>query len=232
MSNKAITWAYAQDVGSCGAKFVLVTLADFADEKNSCFPSHDLLADLTCQSRSGVMKQLHQLEELGLIKSQRRADKKGHRTSNRYVLSMAVPKRTESLKDSVLEGLEEIPKRTERPSLSGLGPQEPPRTPTEPKEGAASRAGQPKAVEQETAERAYERIGKACAFIAMRQIVKWAIHERGDLPQQVEEAVVGIYQAGKPITRQTVGQWLDGHIGNANRPPTYEERRNRGEWWV
>ncbi|UGT65286.1 hypothetical protein LTT66_18120 [Nocardia gipuzkoensis] len=73
-------------------------------------------------------------------------------------------------------------------------------------------AAKPKAVEQVVAERAYERVGKALNFMATRQIVKWAIHERGADPDTVENAIVSIYKMGKPITRQVVGQFLDGHF--------------------
>ncbi|MGW4720891.1 hypothetical protein [Nocardia sp. NPDC004260] len=73
-------------------------------------------------------------------------------------------------------------------------------------------AAKPKAVEQVVAERAYERVGKALNFMATRQIVKWAIHERGADPDTVENAIVSIYRMGKPITRQVVGQFLDGHF--------------------
>ena len=71
----------------------------------------------------------------------------------------------------------------------------------------------PKAIEQATAEAAYERVGKAFNFMAVRQIIKWAIHERGDEPRTVEDACVAVHELGKPITKQTVAQYLDGRFG-------------------
>ncbi|NKU52599.1 hypothetical protein GS881_02330 [Rhodococcus hoagii] len=37
-------------------------------------------------------------------------------------------------------------------------------------------------------------------------------------PQVVEDALVAIYEMGKPITKQLVGQYLDGHLGRQQRP--------------
>ena len=81
------------------------------------------------------------------------------------------------------------------------------RSPTKPDEA------KPKAIEQATAEAAYERVGKAFNFMAVRQIIKWAIHERGDEPRTVEDACVAVHELGKPITKQTVAQYLDGRFG-------------------
>lgn len=80
-------------------------------------------------------------------------------------------------------------------------------------------APKPKAVEQAVTERAYERVGKALNFMAARSIAKWAIHDRGADPISVENAIVGIYEMGKPITKTVMGQYLDGHFhsrANAN----------------
>lgn len=73
-------------------------------------------------------------------------------------------------------------------------------------------AAKPKAVEQAVTERAYERVDKALNFMAARGIAKWAIHDRGADPDSVENAIVGIYEMGKPITKTVMGQFLDGHF--------------------
>lgn len=64
--------------------------------------------------------------------------------------------------------------------------------------------------EQSVTDEAYNELGKAFNFIAVRQIVKWAIHDRGTEPESVKAAVVGIHRSGRPITKQTVDQWLNG----------------------
>lgn len=69
--------------------------------------------------------------------------------------------------------------------------------------------------EQIATANAYARVGKAFKFMAVRQIAKWAIHDRGAEAAAVEEAFVGLYELGKPITKQTVGQWLDGRISGS-----------------
>lgn len=75
---------------------------------------------------------------------------------------------------------------------------------------------------------AYAKTGKAFNFLATRQIAKWAIHERGKSEAQVSHAIVSTYQAGKPITKQTIGQHLDGFTTGSTQaarqphvPPAY-----------
>lgn len=85
MSNEAITWAYRQTITN-GSKFVLVALADMADEAHSCYPGQTKLAQMTGQSDRTVRRQLAELELAGYITRRRRFDKHGHRTSDRYTL--------------------------------------------------------------------------------------------------------------------------------------------------
>lgn len=85
MSNEAITWAYGQDLNK-GAKFVLVALADLADEAHSCYPGQAKLAAMTGQSTRTVRRQLVLLTDAGFVMRARRFDGLGHRTSDRYVL--------------------------------------------------------------------------------------------------------------------------------------------------
>lgn len=51
----------------------------------------------------------------------------------------------------------------------------------------------------------------------MLQLAKWAIHTRGEDPAAVEEAIVGVYEAGRPPTKTTLGQWLDGLMPQQRR---------------
>lgn len=88
MSNEAITWAYQQTAPSPGAKFVLVALADMADEAHSCFPGQAKLAAMTGQGERTVRRQLAELEAAGLVVREHRFGERGHRTSDRYVLQI------------------------------------------------------------------------------------------------------------------------------------------------
>lgn len=71
----------------------------------------------------------------------------------------------------------------------------------------------PTTPEQQATAAAYERTGKAFNFVAVRGIAKWAIHDRGETTDAVENAIVGVYELGRPVMKSTVGQWLDGIIG-------------------
>lgn len=87
MSNRASAWAWVQDVKS-GPKFVLVALADRADEEGECFPSVNWLCDKTGFSKSAVKENIARLFKLELLEitSRRRVD--GSHTSNLYRLTI------------------------------------------------------------------------------------------------------------------------------------------------
>lgn len=87
MSYKATNWAYELPLKG-PAKPLLVALADFADEAGSCYPGQDRLALMTGLSRSSVQRNLKRLERMGLLTREHRYDKRGYRTSDRYVLSL------------------------------------------------------------------------------------------------------------------------------------------------
>lgn len=72
-------------------------------------------------------------------------------------------------------------------------------------------------IEQRVTDWIYEQVSGAIAYVPVRQVVKWAIHDRPSAPNDVANAAVGLYRLGKPITKQTVGQWLDGIIREGGR---------------
>jgi hypothetical protein len=88
MSNQAVTWAYAQDVKPAGAKFVLVTLANFADADGHCYPSQRRLAEDSGLSERAVRDHLTALEARDFIRRSARRRKDGSRTSDAFDLSM------------------------------------------------------------------------------------------------------------------------------------------------
>lgn len=87
MSNQAITWAFGQSLPTID-KFVLVVLADYADEARSCYPGQERIAANTGASVSTVRRALARLEHRGLIVRERRQRRDGSRTSDRYVLQL------------------------------------------------------------------------------------------------------------------------------------------------
>ena len=87
MSNEAIGWAYRQPIESAGKKFVLVALADFADESWTCYPGQARIAAMTGQNVRSVRRHLEELEAEGYIERKRRFLGNGQRTSDRYVIN-------------------------------------------------------------------------------------------------------------------------------------------------
>ena len=72
MSWLALDWASKQKTGNGTNKLVLICLANYADDKNTCFPSFKTLISMTEMSRSTIIRALKNLEQLELIKIQER----------------------------------------------------------------------------------------------------------------------------------------------------------------
>lgn len=77
-------WALKQKVGNQTQKLILITLADIANEKRECWPSHQYISDRAECSRSSVIRHLAELEKKGLIITVRRVDEGGMKSSNIY----------------------------------------------------------------------------------------------------------------------------------------------------
>lgn len=87
MSNQAIGWAYRQRL-PITPKFVLVTLADLADEAHSCWPRQAWIAEQTGASPRTVRDALALLEREGYLVREARPLVGGGRRSDRYVLQL------------------------------------------------------------------------------------------------------------------------------------------------
>jgi|GEM_PF-4195245 len=88
MSFSALNWACAiRDANVCaGARHVLLTLAQYADEHQTCFPSLATLAAITNLSEDTVQRRLKNLVEHELIFVVRRKHTDGRRLTNYYCL--------------------------------------------------------------------------------------------------------------------------------------------------
>ncbi len=85
-----MNWAWEADL-PMAQKFVLVALADMADEKETCYPGQERLAKMTGTSVSTVRRAVKTLEESGAISRQARGIAGGGRTSDRYFLNTNQP---------------------------------------------------------------------------------------------------------------------------------------------
>ncbi len=88
MSWKALTWAGDQRCRTSAEKFVLVVLANHADEQHTCYPSVESLAATTQLGTSTVRRCITNLTIDGKIRVLQRWGKRGSRRSNRYQLLM------------------------------------------------------------------------------------------------------------------------------------------------
>ena len=83
MSIEALNWAKFQKCPTPSTKLVLIILANYADQANSCFPSEAHIAKICEISPRQVRRCIVELEKLALVRTQNRAG-----TSNRYFLSL------------------------------------------------------------------------------------------------------------------------------------------------
>jgi len=82
MSFQAMAWAIKQEVGNTTAKFVLLMVANYADEQGRAWPSQERLAEGIEGSRHTVMRALEVLEEGGFMTRERRHRADGSRAAD------------------------------------------------------------------------------------------------------------------------------------------------------
>jgi DNA-binding transcriptional MocR family regulator len=87
MSWGALTWATDSDVGPSTTKFILILLANKADENFSCYPSIRTLMAEANTSRSTVLRALKNLEASGFITRRPQFHDSGAQRSSRYYLN-------------------------------------------------------------------------------------------------------------------------------------------------
>jgi hypothetical protein len=86
MSNEALTAVSKANIRPSGRKFVMMALADYADEQWSCFPSVAQLAAYTSQGEKTVRDHLDALEKQGCITRVRTRKENGELGRYRFVV--------------------------------------------------------------------------------------------------------------------------------------------------
>ncbi|MBI2699462.1 MAG: helix-turn-helix domain-containing protein [Mycobacterium sp.] len=87
MSWEALAWAKDSDISQPVAKFILVLLANKADENFSCYPSIRTLMTESGAGRSTVLRALSHLETRGFMTRHPQFHDSGARRSTRYYLN-------------------------------------------------------------------------------------------------------------------------------------------------
>jgi DNA-binding transcriptional MocR family regulator len=87
VSWKALDWATESEVESAIAKFILLLLANKADENFSCYPSIGVLMAESGAGRSTVLRALKKLEADGFVTRNPQFHDSGAQRVNRYYLN-------------------------------------------------------------------------------------------------------------------------------------------------
>lgn len=94
MSWEATAWAAKQVTGSAASKLTLLALANYADASGVCWPTQETLARDTEQSIDTVQRRLKMLVNLGLVRIETRAGRRGQWDGKLYHLAMGVAEMT------------------------------------------------------------------------------------------------------------------------------------------
>ena len=86
MSFQAMAWAVKQKLPS-REKFILIMLANYADENGICWPSNGRLCDDTGMSKNTLLAGLRGLAELGIVEIIKRSED-GYTLPNKYRLQI------------------------------------------------------------------------------------------------------------------------------------------------
>jgi hypothetical protein len=244
-------WVLDADI-SDGAFRLYAALLRYADQDTGhAYPARSTLATRLRKTPKSIDRYLKELSEIGALKAYARFEN-GQQKSNNYTVVTRNPNAggaTQMSPPSDRGGDTDVPRGATATSPLGATQMSHRTTPNERhpmNEESAANATRPepapeddviqgelipsddtpkpsnKSLEQLATEDAYEKTGKAFAFVPVRQMVKWLIHDRGLPPEVASQAVVMVYEMGKPITKQVLGQLIDGHIrtGSNQRPTT------------
>ena len=88
MSAEALTWAFRQNSLKPAERFVLVVLADRANQEGVCWPGYKDIAFRTGYTERRVQQLVGALVRTGLVEKSERTGQRGRQTSNLYILRL------------------------------------------------------------------------------------------------------------------------------------------------
>ena len=94
MSAECLFWAVKAKIGNPQRKLILIALADIANEKRQCWPSHAYISTIAECSKSSVIRHLAFLQDEGLINIENRKDGEGKKSNLYTIYPMCHPDTT------------------------------------------------------------------------------------------------------------------------------------------
>lgn len=183
MSLKALTWAIEQKVYSSPQKFVLVALANFANEENHAYPSVSTICGITMQKDETVRSALAALAEQGFISD----------TGQRYGHTQQVKVWQLNVKTAENGGLEAPPKDS---------PKDPPKTPPKtPEKGEQSF----EPVNRKPVKPKPEKLSDEDFLKSLKELYKWI-----NVDCEIDRMKAWLLtRPGRQLSRKFIVNWLN-----------------------
>lgn len=227
-----MTWARQQIAPDSGSKALLLLLAEIANDQGETWRSQQYLADILQVHRTTVNANLRKLREVGLITAQERYWEDTHKRRSNYIILQLDQSFTtqENPCSETLHGTEEPCSSTLQthvafsPEPCSVTLQHVNNKQTTKQTTSLSVADAPQAEaliplpeekhvasKQYVAKKLYDASKGALHYQGMMEIAGWALKSYADLsPEDVGKAMWAIYQRGRPVTKQALGQALQG----------------------
>jgi|GEM_PF-2128284 len=192
MSVHALSAAFGAKGLTPSEKLVLLSLANYADEDLSCWPSQRRIASDTSLSDRTVRSVLCALEEKGLITRQERLRQDGSRASDAITLTFAAPAQISGGAETISGGVrKQSPGGAE--AASGLTTFEPSPEPSKEPRRAARTEKKPSDSEIEAIWAAAPRIGRERSSRGELETALRAAKRRGHDPAKILAGVKAAY---------------------------------------
>jgi hypothetical protein len=192
------------------ARGILATVLSMTDDWQT---TSEELARRGKEGRDAVRAALTELEEAGYLRRERRQDPRGRWSTQAIVYDtpsappVSVQEALFSGPDSTDDGIPGVGSPVVGKPGANRTPPKNTSLPTEGSAGAEVEAPKPKAPADVVAAAVYEAMDKMGNYMALRAVAGKAI-KAGHAPEAVQAAMIGLLDAGKPLTGQTVYQAL------------------------
>lgn len=200
------------------ARGILAVILSNADDWTT---SSEALARQGAEGRDAVRTALTELETAGYLRREKRQGENGQWSTQAVIYDQPQAAVQPPLTDDGFSGVGFPATDDGKPGVGFPGPNKNTNKNTSPYGGAAAAAApvepKPKAPADVVATEVYEHAAGMVKYMAVRQIALRALKLDGQTPETVAAAMIAVHGMGKPVTLETVGQFLRGTTGGSGK---------------